>query len=178
MPNADRKIRQTKVDAVRGKANLRMRGVQDVPRSGVKPAVSDAGKGSRSSTPRTSGKKTIGERLCSFSPTEIWTECSGNPTLRLGPDRPEREMVKHPAHYGGDTPHEVIKCLEAWGLEKDAYLWNAVKYIARSGKKGKALEDLLKAQFYLNRRIAVLQSANAGKPQSEPSTAERSANAK
>jgi hypothetical protein len=36
--------------------------------------------------------------------------------------------VNGPAHYGGkDNPHEVIKCLEAWGLEKDALVWNAVK---------------------------------------------------
>ncbi len=81
--------------------------------------------------------------------------------LPLGPNRPEREVVTHPAHYGGDVPHEVIKCLEAWGLELDALLWNAVKYIARSGKKGECLEDLKKAQFYLELRIAKLE-AQAG----------------
>jgi hypothetical protein len=36
------------------------------------------------------------------------------------------EAVDHPAHYGGDTQHETIKCLEAWDLESDALLWNAV----------------------------------------------------
>ena len=61
--------------------------------------------------------------------------------------------VNHPAHYGGDTEHEVIKCLEAWGLESDALLWNTVKYIARAGRKGQYLEDLKKARFYLDRRI-------------------------
>lgn len=44
--------------------------------------------------------------------------------------------VNHPSHYGGDTAHETIKCLEAWGLEGDALLWNAAKYISRAGKKG------------------------------------------
>jgi hypothetical protein len=63
------------------------------------------------------------------------------------------EAVNHPAHYGGDTPHEVIKCLAAWGLESDAFLWNAVKYIARAGKKGSAKQDLQKAVWYLNKRI-------------------------
>lgn len=64
--------------------------------------------------------------------------------------------VQHPIHYGGeDNPYEVIKVLEAWGLENDAYLWNVVKYIARAGKKhgNSALQDLKKAQFYLERRI-------------------------
>jgi hypothetical protein len=68
-----------------------------------------------------------------------------------------KETVNHPSHYGGDVPHEVIKCLEAWGLEKDALLWNAVKYIARAGKKSNELEDLRKAEFYLRRRIATME---------------------
>lgn len=61
--------------------------------------------------------------------------------------------VNHPTHYGGDTPHETIKCLAAWGLESDALLWNAAKYISRAGKKGDRMEDLKKARFYLQRRI-------------------------
>ena len=68
-----------------------------------------------------------------------------------------KESVNHPAHYGGDVPHEVVKCLCAWGLESDALLWNAVKYIARSGKKGPAIEDLKKAVWYLSRRIASME---------------------
>ena len=74
-----------------------------------------------------------------------------------GQDR--REMVNHPSHYGGDVEHEVVKCLEAWGLEKDALLWNAVKYIARYDKKGDPLENLKKAKFYLDRRIERLENA-------------------
>lgn len=68
------------------------------------------------------------------------------------------EAVNHPTHYGGDTPHETIKCLEAWGLESDALLWNAVKYISRAGKKGAAVEDLKKARWYIDRRIQTLES--------------------
>ena len=70
---------------------------------------------------------------------------------------PRKESVNHPAHYGGDVPHEVVKCLCAWGLESDALLWNAVKYIARSGKKGEAVEDLRKAIWYISRRIMALE---------------------
>jgi hypothetical protein len=79
-------------------------------------------------------------------------------SIRLGPHFTEREMVNHPTHYGGDTTYEVVKVLEAWGLESDALLWNAVKYISRAGKKSiNPLPDLLKAQWYLNRRIANIQ---------------------
>lgn len=69
----------------------------------------------------------------------------------------KKEWVNHPSHYGGDVPHEVWKCLNAWGLEKDALLWNAVKYIARAGKKIATLEDLKKAQWYLNKRIELME---------------------
>lgn len=71
-----------------------------------------------------------------------------------------KEWVQHPSHYGGeDNPYEVIKVCEAWGLDKDAYLFNVVKYVARAGKKDpqKELEDLKKAVFYLERRIQTLQ---------------------
>jgi hypothetical protein len=70
------------------------------------------------------------------------------------------EMVNHPHHYGGeDNAYEVIKVCEAWDLDKDAYLFNVVKYVARAGKKDqtKELEDLKKASFYLDRKIKNLE---------------------
>ena len=76
-----------------------------------------------------------------------------------------KEMVNGPQHYGGvDNPYEVIKVCEAWGLDKDAYLFNVAKYIARAGKKDpqKELEDLKKdffAQFDIKKaqKIIVLK---------------------
>jgi len=71
-----------------------------------------------------------------------------------------KEMVNHPNHYGGENnPYEVIKVCEDWGLDKDAYLFNVVKYVARAGKKDRAkeLEDLKKAAFYLDRKIKNLE---------------------
>lgn len=73
------------------------------------------------------------------------------------------DMVNHPNHYGGENNvYEVIKVCEAWGLDKDAYLFNVVKYVARSGKKdiNKEIEDLSKAAFYLDRRIKLLKEDN------------------
>lgn len=67
------------------------------------------------------------------------------------------ETVNHPAHYGGDTTYEVIKVLEAWGLDKDFLLGNTVKYVARAEHKGSQLEDLKKARWYLDRKISNLE---------------------
>ena len=72
----------------------------------------------------------------------------------------KKEMISHPNHYGGkDNTYEVIKVCEAWELDKDAYLFNVVKYVARAGKKDptKEIEDLKKAQFYLERKIKNLE---------------------
>ncbi len=63
-------------------------------------------------------------------------------------------------HYGGaDNPHETIKCLRAWGLEKDALCWTTGKYLSRAGKKEGAtlLRDLEKAHFYLGKKIERLK---------------------
>ena len=63
----------------------------------------------------------------------------------------------NPAHYHAHSKYEVIQVVEAWGLEKYAYLFNVVKYICRtvSGKRRASLQlqDLKKAQWYLNREI-------------------------
>lgn len=83
-------------------------------------------------------------------------ECKGPPLID--------EVVNHPPHYGGDTQYEVIKVIEAWKL--DFHLGNVVKYVARAGKKAPvggllaqpfALQDLKKAQWYLERKIKELQ---------------------
>ena len=61
-----------------------------------------------------------------------------------------------PDHYGGKgAKYEVFNVLEAWGIDKDFYLGNVIKYIARAGKKNKSTEkeDLKKALVYLQRRI-------------------------
>lgn len=69
------------------------------------------------------------------------------------------EAVNHPAHYGGqDNPYEVIKVITNWSL--GFCLGNTIKYIARAGKKGSALEDLKKARWYLDHEIRVREIQN------------------
>jgi hypothetical protein len=62
-----------------------------------------------------------------------------------------QEKINHPQHYGGDNTYEAIKVIEHYSL--DFHLGNVLKYILRADKKGKELEDLKKAQWYLNRKI-------------------------
>jgi len=72
---------------------------------------------------------------------------------------PDHDPVNSPAHYHPGTI-EVIDAAEAWGLDRDAYLFNVVKYVARAGRKDPArtLDDLRKAAWYLSRRIARMES--------------------
>lgn len=58
--------------------------------------------------------------------------------------------VNHPKHYNTGK-YEVIDVIEDWQL--DFNLGNTIKYIARANHKGKTLEDLQKAQWYLTRAI-------------------------
>ena len=66
------------------------------------------------------------------------------------------DPVNHPSHYT-DGKIEVIDFIE----DKDLgfCLGNAVKYIARAGKKdpAKKVEDLRKAIWYIDRRIKELK---------------------
>ena len=69
------------------------------------------------------------------------------------------QNVSHPSHYGGkDDPYETIKVIDAWGLDKSFCLGNVIKYISRAGKKdgNSLLQDLMKAQFYLNYEVEKL----------------------
>lgn len=64
------------------------------------------------------------------------------------------DMVNHPPHYkvGGI---ETIDFIEAKGL--NYRLGNVVKYITRADHKGERLENLKKAQWYLEREISHAQ---------------------
>ncbi len=73
------------------------------------------------------------------------------------------DIINHPPHYTLGKI-EVIDFIE--DKELNFNLGNVVKYVARAGHKkssgksldAKALEDLKKAQWYLNREIAARES--------------------
>lgn len=62
--------------------------------------------------------------------------------------------VNHPSHYNMGK-FEVIDVIEDWKLGFN--LGNVIKYVARAEHKGKQLEDLKKAAFYLNREIEKIE---------------------
>lgn len=63
------------------------------------------------------------------------------------------DPVNRPAHYARLEP-EPLDVIEAWELDHHSAC--ALKYIARQGHKGDAVEDLRKAITYLERRVAML----------------------
>jgi hypothetical protein len=73
------------------------------------------------------------------------------------------DAVNHPNHYGGkDNLYEAIKVIDAW--EADFYIGNVLKYLCRSEKKGNRLEDLKKAQFYLNEKVKRVEQSQSDAP--------------
>ena len=69
----------------------------------------------------------------------------------------KNDNVNHPSHYT-DGKIEVIDFIEDKKL--NFHRGNAVKYIARAGKKNpeKEVEDLKKAAWYINREIERLEN--------------------
>lgn len=76
-------------------------------------------------------------------------------------------VVTHPPHYTTGKI-EVIEAIEDWKLTY--HRGNAVKYVARAGKKdpGKEIEDLEKAVWYLTRDIENLKAAKESRPVTRP----------
>lgn len=68
------------------------------------------------------------------------------------------DPINHPKHYVFGK-FEVIDVLLDW-FSDDPLLYNVGKYIARAKHKGKMLEDLKKAEFYLKKRIEMLEKEN------------------
>ncbi len=86
--------------------------------------------------------------------------------------------VNHPSHYTQGTM-EVIDAIE--GLKLCFNGGNCLKYIARYQYKEKPLEDLLKAQWYLqrlirNEEIRLRKAQGNGVDRSEASSVTGSAN--
>ncbi len=59
--------------------------------------------------------------------------------------------ISNPSHYTEGRTIEPIQAIQDWEL--NFTLGNVVKYIARAGRKGDRLTDLLKARQYLEFEI-------------------------
>lgn len=69
----------------------------------------------------------------------------------------KHDPVFSPSHYT-HGPMEVIDIIEGFGL--GFTLGNTIKYILRSDKKGRPVEDLEKARWYLDREISRRKKAD------------------
>lgn len=69
------------------------------------------------------------------------------------------DLINHPPHYKLANGVEVIQLTEQMNFNRG----NAIKYIARAGRKDLAteVEDLKKAAWYINREIQRLGESSA-----------------
>lgn len=67
----------------------------------------------------------------------------------------EFDPVQRPSHYTEGRTVEPIDAIMDWDL--DFLDGQVVKYVSRAGRKGEALEDYRKAEFYLKKKIAQLE---------------------
>ena len=110
----------------------------------------------RTSTDKINSKEVSKEDIDSRIKNNLDSEHNKNYVHDFRKDIPPFEA--RPKYYGGkDSTYEVFNVLEAWKLDKDFYLGNVIKYLARAGKKTfNNKEDLEKALVYLQRRIDTL----------------------
>ena len=65
--------------------------------------------------------------------------------------------INHPKHYNAGKI-EVIDAIEAWNM--GFCDGNVIKYVARHKHKGRPIEDLKKAKWYLERLIQQYEQEN------------------
>lgn len=66
------------------------------------------------------------------------------------------DNIKHPSHYVEGRKFEPKDVIRDWGLNFN--LGNAVKYLARAGRKADIVEDLKKAQQYIQFELDAIEA--------------------
>lgn len=73
----------------------------------------------------------------------------------------QADPVNSPAHYNAgavETIDYILQVTKLYPGDEGVLVGNVIKYISRAPLKGKKLEDLKKAQWYLNRLISNLEN--------------------
>lgn len=80
--------------------------------------------------------------------------------IRNAEETQEKDIINHPEHYtkGGI---EVRDFIDSWKLDFNS--GNVIKYVVRAPYKGTELQDLKKAQNYLNHLIELKEKEEANK---------------
>ena len=76
------------------------------------------------------------------------------PKVEEAGDKENFDVVTKPPHYNHGK-FETIEVIEDWKL--NYHCGNVVKYISRHRHKGKPIEDIKKAVWYLQRYLQVLE---------------------
>ena len=69
------------------------------------------------------------------------------------------DNVNHPSHYAEGREFEPKDVIRDWGLNFN--LGSAVKYLARAGRKADTVEDLKKAQEFIQFEIDAIEAEKA-----------------
>lgn len=88
---------------------------------------------------------------CGAPPGVKCTSHCANPVVVDDPIEPS---------YYQDKAVRPIEAIKAWGFGSGFCAGNAIKYIARHMDKGKPIEDLEKARWYLDRLIEIRKEEN------------------
>ena len=69
------------------------------------------------------------------------------------------DNIKHPSHYAEGRKFEPKDVIRDWGLNFN--LGSAVKYVARAGRKDDIIQDLKKAQEFIQFEIEAIEAERA-----------------
>lgn len=101
--------------------------------------------------------------LCRYYGSDTITGCIG--TMNCAAYKTMKpanyDIVSKPAHYTEGRKYEPKDVIRDWDLNFN--LGNAVKYVARAGRKDDILQDLKKARQYLDFEIEYLEKEREGK---------------
>lgn len=81
--------------------------------------------------------------------------CSGNENCSARVIKIVDAVISHPSHYVEGRKYEPKDVIRDWNLNFN--LGNAIKYVARAGRKDDILQDLMKARQYLDFEIEYLE---------------------
>lgn len=89
-----------------------------------------------------------------------WYLRKEKPEIKSAEETQEKDIINHPEHYtkGGI---EVRDFIDSWHLDFNS--GNVIKYVVRAPYKGTELQDLKKAQNYLNHLIELKEKEEANK---------------
>lgn len=102
-------------------------------------------------------KKDFDDKYTKFS---AWYLRKEKPEIKNTEETQEKDIINRPEHYtkGGI---EVREFIDSWKLDFNS--GNVIKYVVRAPYKGTELQDLKKAQNYLNHLIELKEKEEANK---------------